>query len=266
MLFQADTPQLNDTDMAIYRYVSANAERVAALSVRELAAATSTSTASVLRFCKKFGASGYAEFKVRLTALVANRDGLSTRAVSSGLEEELLTFFSRITSDFYQARINEAAQLLSEKEIVLLVGVGSSNIMARYGALYFSSIFGMAVRVEDPNNTPIEYLSPAIAEHMCVVALSVSGETQEVIAYLDHFNLASCSSISITNTAGSTIARMTDVNIPYYVSTEKNNEADITTQVPALYMLEKLAREVRTIKQAVETNARSGLPQPSTRD
>ena len=50
--------------------------------------------------------------------------------------------------------------------------------------------------------------------------------------------------ISITNNKHSTIAKISDVNIPYYVTEEWYEGANITTQVPALYILESMAREV----------------------
>ena len=135
------------------------------------------------------------------------------------------------------------------------VDLGSSNIIAEYGALYFSSIFNMAVRIEDPNNYPVAHMSPEIARRTCIVALSVSGETREIVDYLSHFNLTECSIISITSTGTSTVARLSDINIPYHITIEKvrdtlKDEPDITTQVPALYIVETLAREV--IKQKAD--------------
>ncbi|MDH6363885.1 DNA-binding MurR/RpiR family transcriptional regulator [Enterococcus sp. PF1-24] len=62
---------------------------------------------------------------------------------------------------------------------------------------------------------------------------------------MNHFNLKDSSIISITNSSNSTIAKLSDVNIPYYVSREELDGADITSQVPALFTIEYLAKEVR---------------------
>ncbi|MGM0217738.1 hypothetical protein IGI43_000836 [Enterococcus sp. AZ126] len=132
--------------------------------------------------------------------------------------------------------------------MVIFIGIGTSNIVAEYGALYFSSLFNMAIRIEDPNNYPINYLSSTLAKKMCIIALSVSGETNEIITYLNHLNLSDSSIISVTNNSKSTIARLADINIPYYISIEKIDQSDVTTQIPAIFIIEKLAKEVRKKK------------------
>ena len=53
-----------------------------------------------------------------------------------------------------------------EKELIIFIGVGSSNVVAEYGSLYFSSLFNMAIRIEDPSNYPINYLSTELAKNV----------------------------------------------------------------------------------------------------
>lgn len=248
MLFSDNIPELNETDMIIYKYIVANINDINKTTIRELAGATHTSTASILRFCKKFGTSGYSEFKIRLASYLKSQKKEDSKEDFSEFEDELINFISRAKDDYFKEKINEAAYLLLEKELVIFIGLGSSNVSAAYGALYFSSLFNMAIRIEDPTNYPINYLGNELAKKMCVIALSVSGETKEVINYLNHLNLAESSVISITNSSKSTIARLSDICIPYYVSVEKVDLADITSQIPAIFTIEKLAKEVRKIK------------------
>jgi DNA-binding MurR/RpiR family transcriptional regulator len=42
---------------------------------------------------------------------------------------------------------------------------------------------------------------------------------------------------------------MSDLNIPYYVTEEFFEEANITTQVPVVYILESMAREIYKLNQ-----------------
>ncbi|MDN6626001.1 MAG: SIS domain-containing protein, partial [Pisciglobus halotolerans] len=109
-------------------------------------------------------------------------------------------------------------------------------------------IFNIALRIEDLINFPIDYLSKELSEKICVIALSVSGETTEVVSCLSHLNLSNSSIISITNSSDCTVAELSDVNIPYYISKEYNKHANITSQIPALYTIEYLAKEVRKLK------------------
>ena len=80
---------------------------------------------------------------------------------------------------------------------------------------------------------------------MCVVVLSVSGETSEIINYINHLNLSESSIIVITSSESSPLGRLADIAISYNVLSEKIDDADVTTQIPAIYIIEKLAKSVR---------------------
>lgn len=54
--------------------------------------------------------------------------------------------------------------------------------------------------------------------------------------------------MSITNNRQSTIAKMSDINISYYVAEEFYESANITTQFPVLFLVEWLAKEVSKIE------------------
>ena len=250
MLFLDKNPDLNETDFVIYKHIMANIYDIKKTSIRELAEATHTSTASVLRFCKKFGTTGYSEFKILLENHIKN---ISTQKIldTYNYEDELINFISRSREEWFNDRLEESAYLLMEKELIVFIGVGSSKIVAEYGALYFSSIFNMALHIDDPTNYPINYLSSELAQKMCVIALSVSGETKEVLDYLNHLNLSESSVITVTNNMKSTVSRLSDISIPYFISVEKVNSADITTQIPAMFIIEKLAKKVRKLKLAL---------------
>jgi DNA-binding MurR/RpiR family transcriptional regulator len=84
--------------------------------------------------------------------------------------------------------------------------------------------------------------------NVCVIALSVSGETKVIVNFLNQFIANKSAIISITNSANSTVAKLSDVNLSYYMSTEQQGDADVTSQVPALYIIEYLAKAVKKIQ------------------
>lgn len=247
MLFLKYTPELSNIDLEIYKYVATHIDQVIYMRIRDLAKNTHSSTASVLRFCKKFECEGFSEFKIKLQLYKESlKDDHPIHAVD---ESAFINFIHRTSESNFQETLRAAAHLLAQKELVIFIGAGSSNIIAEYGVLYFSSIFSMAFRIEDPANHPIDFFSKSLAENVCVIALSVSGETKYIVNYLNQFLANRSTIISITNSSNSTIAKLSDVNLAYYISTEKNGDADLTSQVPALYTIEYLAKEVRKIKQ-----------------
>ncbi|WP_313470137.1 MurR/RpiR family transcriptional regulator [Carnobacterium sp.] len=242
MLFLDYTPELTPLDRDIYKYISDHLEQVIYMRIRDLASNTHTSPTSILRFCRKFECEGYSEFRIKLNMYLKENQTASLEGID---EMAIIDFVNRTTQPLYQERIKDAVDLLKDKELILFLGSGSSNIIAAYGSLYFSSIFNIALRIEDPVNLPIDYVSKSLSKKICIIALSVSGETNEIINCLNHLNFTNSSIISITNSSKSTIAQLSDVNIPYYISKEYNKHADITSQIPALYTIEFLAKEVR---------------------
>ncbi|MCI1819355.1 MurR/RpiR family transcriptional regulator [Carnobacterium maltaromaticum] len=243
MLFLDKTPDLTSLDLTLYKYISEHSEAVTKMKIRELAEATHTSTTSILRFCKQFECTGFSEFRIKLQLYLKEQKQLKTSSKISD-ETSYIDFLQRTTEPFYQSKIKEAVDLLKDKELILFIGEGSSNVMALYGALYFSSIFNMALHIEDPTNHPVDFLSFSLSDKVCIVALSVNGETPEIIHYISHLNFSKSSVLSITNSSKSTVAQLSDVNIPYYITREVKNTADITSQLPALYTIEYLAKAV----------------------
>lgn len=242
MLFLNYTPELTSLDRDIYRYISANLEQVVYMRIRDLATNTHTSPTSILRFCRKFECEGFSEFRIKLNIYLKTEKEASIEGID---EMAMIDFINRTTQPLYRERIKKAVDLLKDKELILFLGIGSSNIIAAYGSLYFSSIFNIALRIEDPINLPFDYLSKELSEKICIIVLSVSGETKEIINCLNHLNITNSPIISITNSSKSTVSQLSDVNIPYYISKEYNKYADITSQLPALYTIEFLAKEVR---------------------
>ncbi|MFZ8515519.1 transcriptional regulator GenR, partial [Staphylococcus aureus] len=63
-------------------------------------------------------------------------------------------------------------------------------------------------------------------ENTLALILSVSGETNEMIKQMTDFKTAGAKVLSITNNQHSTIARLADYNISYYMPDERSPFAD----------------------------------------
>lgn len=243
MLFLDKTIELNDTEMDIYNYIATNLDTVTYMRIRDLADATHVSTTTILRFCRKFDCSGFSEFRVKLQMYAQERRKIN---VDMSDETTYIDFLKRTAQPEFKANIAASAKILRDVELVLFVGIGSSGIIAEYGALYFSSLFTLALHIEDPLNHPFYHLSSKLSDKICMIAISVSGENEDIIKYIHQLKMQKCKIITITNSAKSTMAKLSDANIAYYINKEMYQEADITSQLPAIYTVECIAREIRT--------------------
>ena len=86
-------------------------------------------------------------------------------------------------------------------------------------------------------------------EKCLLIAFSNSGETKEVIDQLRLYRGVQSKIISITNDSNSTIAKMSDLTIPYFIKKViLPNTKNISSQVPVVYIIERICRKLQTQK------------------
>ncbi|WP_028389973.1 MurR/RpiR family transcriptional regulator [Bacillus cihuensis] len=226
----------NELETSLYNYICQNGEKVAYMRIRELADETHVSTATILRFCRKINCEGFSEFKVKLKMHV----GENKKTVLKGSQHSVMEFFERTLKGDMEEKIRKAASLISKADNVIFIGIGSSGILAEYGARYFSSLGKFSMYIKDP----LFPIHANFRHNSATIALSVSGENNFTVTHLNQLKQEGSKIISITNNKHSTIAKISEINIPYYVTEEWFENANITTQVPVLYILESMAREI----------------------
>lgn len=229
--------RFSETELAIYKYVVANREKAAYLTIRELARENHVSTTSVLRFCEKAGCGGYSEFKEKIRKTLGDKT-----LVSPGNDvEEILQYFQRTCTGAFEEMIEKAVEMIRHAERIYFVGMGPSGTLAAYGARYFSNLGKFSSSIEDPYYPVLQDMQ----DNVLVIALSVSGESQPIIQLLENFQRHHCKILSITNHSSSTIAKMADMNISYHLTEKKTDPyCNLTTQVPVIFLIEILARRI----------------------
>jgi DNA-binding MurR/RpiR family transcriptional regulator len=227
----------NELELTVYDYVMKHRSEVIYMTVRELADAAHVSSSTVVRFCKKTGCDGYAEFKIKLKLYLQAQDKEEIRDSRA----EIYHFFKSVDTQENEERMQEAMKLIREARQIIFVGIGTSGILGSYGARMFANVNKFSVCISDP----FYPITDGMAEDTAVIALSVSGETSNTITILNQFKEKKCKIISITNDNLSTIAKMSDVNLNYFVTEKKVGDAlNLTTQVPVMYLLDEMTRRL----------------------
>ncbi|MEQ6354472.1 MurR/RpiR family transcriptional regulator [Lysinibacillus sp. M3] len=229
----------NELETSVYNYICQNGEKVIYMRIRELADETHVSTSTILRFCRKVNCEGFSEFKVKLKWHLEKNNAIQLK----GSGHSVMEFFERTLTGNLEENIKEAARVVSESDNVIFIGIGGSGILAEYGARYFSSLGKFSVYIKDP------FFRIQANSNSVTIALSVRGENDFTVTHINQLKQEGSKIISITNSKHSTIAKISDINIPYYVTEEWFKNADITTQVPVIYILESVAREIYRLTQ-----------------
>ncbi len=228
---------LNELEMSVYQYVLKHKEKAGYMKIRELAEEAHVSTTTVLRFCKKMGGGGYSEFKVQLKLYLSRQIEPETDVDISNLAD----YLNRFKTEEYMRTIDRAVALLKESSNIFFIGVGTSGMLAKYGSRYFSNVGWLSLCIDDP-------FTPVFGDHgeeTAVVALSVSGETEQVLNMANGLKMKGCRLVSITNTPNCTLAQMSDCNISYYMPVRKTARYfNITLQAPVVTILEVLGNKL----------------------
>ena len=207
------------------------------MTIRELAEELQVSTSTILRFCNKNDFVGYAEFKEALKKEIL----LQKSTPPSEDLQELSDFFERTNSNAFEEKLSAAVQMLRNSDMIIFIGMGSSGTLAKYGARYFSNLGHFAVGLEDALY-PIEFFQ---WKNTAVLAISESGETSRLMEAIHQFKQKNCKILSITNSSLSTLAKLSDWNFSYHLKPQRiNGGYNGTTQVPALFVMEALAKRI----------------------
>lgn len=234
-MFKYETIQsLNDLEMLVYNYIIEHKQEVKYMTIRELADAVHVSTSTVLRFCKKNNCDGYSEFRTKFKMYLSEE---KKKQPQNGIDE-ISHFFQTVSTPAFENTLSVVSNVLKNAKQIIFIGIGTSGHLGKYGARYFSNLDKYSQYIEDPY-FPIN----SDMENTVVIALSVRGETVEVIKLAERFKLHNCKLISITNQSACTLAKMSDYNLSYYVTERMvGDEYNITTQVPVIYLIETLGR------------------------
>ncbi len=233
--------EFNELEFMIYNYIIKNSEKVLYMRIRELAEEVHVSTTTILRFCKKVGCDGFSEFKVKWKLEMQEQKNILHNDF-----EEVVSGLKRLQSEEYDCKIEEVARLAQQSKTIIFVGVGNSGAIAHYGSRYFTNVHAFSLYIEDPFFPVLQHTNAL--EDCVVVALSVSGETKELIERIHGFKNAGVKIVSITCSANCTLSKLSDINIAYYASKEREQFVDYTTQLPVLYIIESIAKRIHHLK------------------
>lgn len=211
------------TERNIIDYVRTHPERVAAMSVRELAAATYSSTSSVVRVCKAIGLSGYRELRVALLLEMADsargarhREGPLTAAdcVADVISKVMTNSIQSIedTERLIDPReVGRVARLIGTSARVLLFGMGSSAHVAQDLCLKLLRLDRTCLLQADAH-AQLLLARNAHPDDLAII-FSYSGRTSEMIACLRALKEAGATVVAITRLGPSPIAAEADICI-----------------------------------------------------
>lgn len=244
-----------NSEQTLAQYVLEHRHAVIKMNIRELAAASFTSTATVTRFCKKIGADSFVDLKLKLWGELQEKDsGEPVPSVDipyseNDSMEQIARKIQRISTDSIQnarkaldfARLNEIVGMIRRAAVIHLFGEGDSLLS---GYDFKSKMMRINKRIELETDFAAQSHQAMNANHThCAIIISHSGRKRNPMAIAKLLKLHQVPLIVITSEPRSPLAQMADWRIFTGVSEKEQLMDKLTTyssQVAVHYILDCL--------------------------
>ena len=232
---------LSRPELDILKYAYENTEQVLDSSIQELAAQVSYSPATILRFCKKAGYSGFAEFKYALRAELRNR-GPETVPVSGsytlGMMIDTLNSNVQATSKLIQEeQLNQAFHYLdSGCPIYLWSPGGLTSVAVEYFEKLLLSIGRQEVYFIESVRM-FEHILRSCPRKSLLILISTSGNYPKTVRLGKIAQVNGIPILSITPYTNNEVADLADVNFRFFTAPRENLGAEFTSRLPVFFVI-----------------------------
>lgn len=263
-------PLLSTTEQRLGHYVLENPSKILSMSTKELAAESQVSEASIIRFTRKLGVSGYKSFKLQISAELAASHAHAPSPVELEEKDNSLEIYQKLAAyaitsiestgkTLNQHDLDEAVNLISQTakhgDQIHLSGMGTASVLIKELQIKLMRLGIPSVYYEDIH---LRFEAVALLKKgdllICFTALGRSVQNQQLI------QLASkrgANIILITQYGNAKLAEKATITL--YTSTIENNfrldsQTSITVQsiiVDTLFLSLAL-KELPKIKQDFE--------------
>ena len=210
-----------ETEKKIGNFIIHHPKEIVDMTVGELAKECQVSEASVSRFCKKIDMKGFHHLKISIAKEMVSQsedDELSNHISVDDLEQSLKNILANKVAELTQTvsmmnseNLQDILKRINNAQNVLFAAVGNTVPVAMDGAYKLNQIGISAV------STPVWETQLAYSYNLSpddvVIAISNSGESTGIINILEAAKQKKATTISITNSEKSTIAKISDYHI-----------------------------------------------------
>ncbi|WP_313468819.1 MurR/RpiR family transcriptional regulator [Carnobacterium sp.] len=225
---------LNNTEDAILEYLLKESIRIKEITIREVANKNYTAPNTVVRLCQKLGFKGFSDFKDELYQ--ASRKQEDFVEVTS-LDNKIIKTKQLINSNVIEMIISKIYN--AEKIIFLAVG------LSRFPAEELSE------RLKILGKNSQTFVDPHVMKHNAklltnkdlAIAISISGNTDNILSATTIANVAGAETISITGFSTNLLSKITTYQLYGYISEARVDGVDVTDRLSIHYLINVIFSE-----------------------
>lgn len=230
---------LSEVELAIYRFIMQNDDKISFMRVRDIANGSHTSPTSVMRFIKKIGFDSFPEFKLYLKKV----------ATEQTTTDNLDSYFDILNKKNFKKDLDEqvehCAELVMNAGATVFMGLGASGAIGSYASRKLANLGLNSFSLMD-RSYPIQSRLTREKQNIIFV-LSVSGNTVEMLDVVNSFvNDPNTKIIVITSNPQGRVAKKADYVLDYISNDERTHiYLDLSSQIPCVFILELIINRIR---------------------
>ena len=253
----ASLPDLSNSERKVANVILADPERATRSSIAELADEAGVSGPSVNRFCKRFRAEGFPDFKLKLARCLAAGVRYASRNIEPDDQADAYTpkIFNSTISTLELVRdsisyklVNELVDKMIQAKKIYFCGLGASSAVARDAELKFFRF-----------NLPVFAYNDVLMQRMAAASgatgdlfffISYTGRTREVVEIAKLARDTGATVVGIT-APDSPLARACNLAIEIEVFEDTEEYLPMASRIVDMVILDVLAAGV-ALKRGVE--------------
>ncbi|GAA0101779.1 MurR/RpiR family transcriptional regulator [Paraclostridium bifermentans] len=251
---EAPNFKVTKSDKILIEYIKNNIEDVFYKPISQIAKESNIGEATITRFSKKMGFSGLQDFKVTLaqeiSSLSKNRNIINSNIennepVIDTAKKLLATNISTLESTvdiINGSEIHKSAQLIINAKRIYFIGIGYSGIIAQDSNYKFMRI-GLNCLSFDSSHTMI-MMASIMQKGDLVIAISHSGETEEIIKTVEMAKQNEVDIISITKKKESSLKSTSDIHLEYISEETLLETGSISSKLAQIFLIDLIYTQV----------------------
>lgn len=230
-------PSFTKSEKVVADFILEKSSEIDSLTLLELSEVLNVGEATIIRFCRKINLKGYQELKFML-AIDGEEDKSKDIDKHEAIKEHLIKTIQLSDSMLKQSEINKAVKLINEAKGIYFYGIGTSGLSACMGE---SRLFRYGKHTKAITDSHIQCMQSSLCDsHSLIIAVSVSGETIDLLEAVQGAKENGCKLIAITNHINSTLARLSDIVFISHGETSIIRAGTFSSMVSQMFILDIL--------------------------
>jgi DNA-binding MurR/RpiR family transcriptional regulator len=238
---------LKDAEKRVADHILQNPNDIIHYSITELAETCKSGEATVFRLCKRLGYKGYQELKIKIASEVVSPIEDIHEEIKEG-DSSFIIMQKLISSTIYSLNqtmkindpivVDKAIDILDSCQRIVFFGLAGSAAVALDGYHKFLRTGKQCVFHDDTHFQAM--VSGMLGEKDCVIAVSNTGSTKELIENLHTAKDNGAKIISITSNSKAPIAKVSDVTLVCFGKEYKFKTEAMDSRISALSLIDCL--------------------------